>query len=75
MKEYVYYSTQRPIAPGTHPKEGVIQLHNYDKRSPVHTPTGIKDAWGYLIYNRELTLKEVCDYELTFVCEVEKDDE
>lgn len=63
MANYVYWSTQRPIGIGTCPKEGMVRFHNYDKRTPIYS---VGNTWGYVVYNRELSLKEVCDYELTF---------
>lgn len=64
--QYVYYSTQRPVGIGTCPKKGLLDFHNYDKRVPI---VGVGNVWGYLIYNRELDLHELCDYELKFAGE------
>lgn len=30
-----YYSTQRPVMPGSFPKEGVQEIHNFDSRTYV----------------------------------------
>ena len=67
-KEYVYYSMYRPVSIGTCPKEGMVDFHNYDRPQVI---MGIGEAWGYIKYNRELTLHEVCDYELKFAGEYE----
>lgn len=71
-KCYVYYSMHRPVSIGTYPKEGMIRFHNYENRCPIN---GIGEPWGYLIYNRELTLHEVCDYELKYGGETYEQDE
>lgn len=63
MKGYVYYLTQRPIAPGACPTEGILKVSNYDSRYPIE---GIGEAWGAVIYNHELSFDEICNYELKF---------
>lgn len=61
---YRYYSTQRPIAPGTFPKgqNAPVNIVNFDERSPVDG--GQTQAWGYLEYPKPLTEKQAADYEL-----------
>lgn len=59
---YRYYSLYRPVAPGTFPKDGVTNIHNYDER--LYVAEIDHEAWGYLDYDRELTEKEIRDYEL-----------
>ena len=61
---YRYYSTQRPIAPGTFPKErnAPVNIVNFDMRSAVEG--GQMQAWGYLEYPKPLTQKQAADYEL-----------
>ena len=61
---YRYYSTQRPIAPGTFPKEqnAPVNMVNFDTRTPVES--GQVQAWGYLEYQKPLTEKQAADYEL-----------
>lgn len=55
IKEYRYYMTQRPIGPGTVPKDFI----SYDD-------TAIEGAkYGYVAYNRLLTGQELAQYELT----------
>lgn len=46
-----YYSTERPIAPGTIPK-GAIEVKNYDEKKYV--PEIGKEAWGFVIYGEPL---------------------
>ena len=58
-----YYSTQRPVGPGTYPRGGVIEIVNFDYRQPVESID--RPAWGYIEYNRELTPEEIRNYELT----------
>lgn len=59
-----YYSTQRPVGPGTFPKpkgNKVLAIWNFDDRT--HVP-GIGPAWGYIEYEKPLTTKEEELYEL-----------
>jgi len=62
METYYYYSTQRPAAPGTCPKNGVINVENYPQRK--YCPEIHAFAWGRICYDRQLTEKETADYEL-----------
>lgn len=57
-----YFSTQRPVGPGTFPKEGAQEIHNYDSRTYVEAIG--REAWGYIEYSRELSEKEQQEYEL-----------
>lgn len=66
-KEFVYYSMERPVSPGTYPSDGLIRFHNYAHRSPIFS---IGDAWGYAVYDRELTIEEMVHYKLKFAGEV-----
>ena len=61
---YRYYSTQRPIAPGTFPKgeNAPVTVENFDDRIPVEH--GQMQAWGYLEYLKPLTAKQQSDCEL-----------
>lgn len=73
MKElYRYESAQRPVSIGTHPKKGVVEIWNYTRG--MQAMTDIDDrtilSWGYIVYNRKLTDKEMSDYELTYAGEV-----
>lgn len=58
-----YYSTQRPVAPGSYPcKDSVVEIHNFDNRTfceKIGT-----EAWGYIEYSCELPEKEAAEYEL-----------
>lgn len=60
---YRYYSTQRPLTPGSCPRAGVQEVVNYDEKKFCEE-IGI-DAWGFVEYTRELTKQEADDYELT----------
>ncbi len=62
-----YYSTQRPVTPGSYPKpEGnkVLEIVNYDSRQYV--PQIGREAWGYIVYESRITDKEAADYELVW---------
>lgn len=62
--KYRYYSTQRPIGPGTYPKEtgGPAEIVNFDQRQSVDN--GKAMAWGYLEYDHPLTKDQMDSYEL-----------
>lgn len=59
--KYIYYSTQRPVGPGTYPKDGLLEIYNFAGKELL--PNGIY-AWGYLRYDRMLTDQELSGYEL-----------
>lgn len=61
-----YYSTQRPVMPGSFPKPSgneVKEVHNYG--SKTYCEEVGREAWGYIEYEQELTPEEVAAYELT----------
>lgn len=55
-----YYSILRPVSIGTHPKNGMMDFINYDTRTEVNG----RMIWAELYYNRELTQKEMEDFEM-----------
>ena len=59
---YRYYSTQRPVGPGTCPKMTGMEVVNFD--SQKWCPDGNCFAWGYIDYPIELLPKEPEKYEL-----------
>ena len=61
---YRYWSTQRPVGPGTFPKTDgkPVTIENFDARMVVEG--GRTQAWGYLEYEKPLDEKQVQDYEL-----------
>lgn len=61
---YRYYSTQRPVGPGTFPTQQGHQenVRNFDDR--IDIPAERIKAWGYIEYSEPLTEKQVKDYEL-----------
>ena len=65
--KYRYYSTQRPISPGTYPngENKPVSIENFDERQMVEN--GQLQAWGYLEYDRPLSQKDLKDYELKAV--------
>lgn len=61
-----YYSTLRPIAPGTFPKPNdnkIIDIVNFDYRKPCEEIDG-HQAWGYIEYEKPLSEADANDYEL-----------
>lgn len=58
-----YYSTQRPVTPGSYPKDGATYIENYSQPNFFHE-IGMA-AWGFIDYDRELTAEEAAQWELT----------
>ena len=61
-----YYSTQRPITPGSFPKSPfnkVQEIHNYD--SKTYCEEIGREAWGYIEYEWPITPEDAISYELT----------
>lgn len=58
-----YYSTQRPVTPGSYPKNGAIYIENYSQPNFFHEIN--RAAWGFIDYDRELTAEEAAQWELT----------
>jgi len=61
-----YYSTQRPVAPGTFPKPAgnkVLEIRNYDDKTYCEELG--REAWGYVEYERPLSEEELQGLELT----------
>lgn len=60
-----YYSTQRPIDPGTFPSPDgnkVVDIHNYDSR--IYCEEVGQEAWGYIDYEKPLSPVQAANYEL-----------
>lgn len=65
MKEgyYRYYSTQRPFAPGTFPKQdGTECIVNFDEK--IFCEEIGREAWGYVAYKEPISDKDAKEYEL-----------
>lgn len=61
-----YYSTQRPVSPGSYPKNKgneITEIYNYDDKTYIEEIG--KEAWGYIDYLYPLTEQDVSDYELS----------
>lgn len=60
-----YYSTQRPVGPGTYfqtPFHKVLEVVNFDERTYCEEIGRM--AWGYLIYDHPISPEDAADYEL-----------
>ena len=60
-----YYSTQRPIMPGSYPKpqgNAVIAVHNFDIRTYCEEID--REAWGYIEYEQPLDPETAAGYAL-----------
>lgn len=55
-----YYSVMRPVNIGTCPKNGMMDFINYDTRTKVNG----RMVWAEIYYSRELTQKEMEDFEM-----------
>lgn len=62
MANHAYYMTQRPFSIGAQPKEGLVEVEDFDSRK--HIEEIGRDAWSRIVYDRELTEQEVRQYEL-----------
>lgn len=59
-----YYSTQRPVGPGTYPKEyGIEEIHNFDTKT-FCDDIG-REAWGYIITSQVIPDDVLEKWELT----------
>lgn len=59
-----YYSTQRPVMPGSYPNRGgVEEIHNFDTKTFCEEIG--REAWGYIDYREALTKEQADTYELT----------
>lgn len=60
-----YYSTQRPITPGSYPKSpfnDVLQIVNFD--SKIYCKDIEQEAWGYIVYKEPIRPKDVNEFGL-----------
>lgn len=58
-----YYSTQRPVAPGTYIDNGkVVRIQNYDTR--IYVAEIGREAWGYIDYEEPIPQNLAKAYEL-----------
>lgn len=59
-----YYSTQRPIGPGTYPrKDGTESITNFFNGKIFCEEIG-REAWGFIEYKEPISANEARDYEL-----------
>jgi hypothetical protein len=70
-----YYSTLRPVAPGTFPNpvdNPVVNIENFDTRS--HVGKIGRDAWGYVEYEKPLTDEQIEAFDLVAASDSEDKD-
>lgn len=59
-----YYSTQRPVGPGTFPRQGGTEtVTNFDGK--IFCEEIGREAWGYIDYREPITPEQAMAYELT----------
>lgn len=51
---------ERPVSIGTQPKAGMMDYINYDEKREADNHM----VWAEIYYNRELTEKEMAEYEI-----------
>lgn len=73
-----YYSTQRPLGPGCYPKmdlpgfeNRVLDIHNFDERT--YCPEIGCEAWGYIEYEKPVSLGDLMAWELVPVRKLSTD--
>ena len=58
-----YYSTKRPVTPGSYPKQKfAVKIHNFEQKT-FCKEIGC-EAWGYIEYSIDLPEADIEDYEL-----------
>ena len=73
MRAYwLYGMRERGFGPGCQPREGLAFLA--EGKEAVAALTDGKDYWDVIAYSRELTGKEMFDYELDFIGKAEKEE-
>lgn len=55
-----YYMLERPVSISTQPKAGMMDYINYDEKREADNHM----VWAEIYYNRELTEKEMTEYEI-----------
>lgn len=59
-----YYSTQRPVGPGTYPRQGGTEtVTNFN--GEIFCEEIGREAWGYIEYREPITPEQAKAYELT----------
>lgn len=59
-----YYSTQRPVGPGTYPRQGGTEtVTNFNGK--IFCEEIGREAWGYIEYREPITPEQAKAYELT----------
>lgn len=59
-----YYSTQRPVGPGTFPRQGGTEtVTNFDGK--IFCEEIGREAWGYIDYREPISPEQARAYELT----------
>lgn len=67
MTNYQYLCHQRPPIPGAIPTAGLVSVKDPPDGIETVTIDGrTYNCWGYAIYSRPLTDRELADYELVF---------
>lgn len=68
MTHYEYLCHQRPPVPGAIPRTGLVSvIEPPEGISTVTVDSKTYNCWGYAVYDRPLTTKELADYELIFL--------
>ncbi len=60
-----YYSTQRPVGPGTYPRQGGTETVTNFFDGPTYCEEIGREAWGYIEYLEPIAPEAARAYELT----------
>lgn len=71
MRLYKYYTTRRPPGPGAIPSKGLRFAKSYGERRG-DCMGGMVRAWGWVLYDRRLSMEDIQSYELAYGGEVER---
>lgn len=58
-----YFSTQRPVSPGSYPRGGALKAVNFEEKTFCEEIG--REAWGVIEYAAPLPAAEAAEYELT----------
>ncbi len=71
MTKFQYLCHQRPPVPGAIPTNGLAEIKDPpDGIDSIQVDGQTYNCWGYVIYDRPLSDKEISDYELKFMCTI-----
>ncbi len=61
---YKYYAFNRPLYIGTYPNNNIIKINNYPVKENINVDFLNCKVFGYIIYNKKLSFKQIYNFEL-----------